>query len=364
MIVFSVGILLILYSVLSGKRYNLNVAFLFVFLIMGFQYNVQGDYFTYKYEFEHFTFEQGDVEKNEYFWMYLNYLFQKFTTFPVFIFCLSLVECLFVKSFIDRFAPKDYLFISAIIFFFSFNFMLMQMKALRQGLSVDLCLAAFVLFDDKQKSKTICAVLLSVAAYFTHKSSLMCIVFVWGYYLFIRFYEPKCNQRSINPLMLVVAILVLYLFKQAFLDAYLIPIMESLDDDHYSVYANDFAEYSVQMGFLPIFYDCIIVALLAWYSKFANCKEKYFVIVGIIGVFADVLLFATGSLQRLLLYFIFSNLIVFPGIARQLRKKYGKLAAYLFILIVVGYAFKTSINSMLSTMGDRFGNYQFVFLSQ
>ena len=365
MVVLFVGILLILYSLLSGKRYNLNYAFFFIFLIMGFQYNVQGDYFSYQTEFEHFTFEQGNVEKNEYFWMCLTYVFQKITSFPVFVCCLACVQCICVKSFIERFSNKDYLYISAIIFFFSFNFMLMQMKALRQGLAVDLCLFSFVLLDNQKRSSTIYAALLSLAAYFTHKSSLLCIMFVWGYYLFLKSFNPNHHKnKTINPWLLVAAILILYIFKQTFLDNYLIPVMEMLDDDHYSNYANDFAEYSVQMAFLPILYDCIIAALLAWYSKFATEKERYFIIVGIIGVFADVLLFATGSIQRLLLYFIYTNLIIFPSIARQLRIQYGNVAVCLFIILIVGYAFKTSIHSMLSTIGDCFGNYQFVFLAQ
>lgn len=362
MIILYVGIILILYSLLSRGKYNLNFAFLFVFLIMGFQNNVDGDFYSYMEEYTNFSFENSVSEKGEYFWLYVTYFFQTHVSFHVFIFLLSLFECYCVKKFIERFANEKYAFVSVILFFFTFNYMLMQMKALRQGLAVDLCMLSFVMIDRFKKKTVLLAILLSLAAYYTHKSSLVCICFVWGYWLYIRYSKSNSRSKVTKPIYFAVAILVLYFSKKAFLDTYLIPLLEMLDDDHYMNYARDFSEYAGQMGFLPILYNAIIVSIMAWYLQFAKKRERYLVIIAIIGVFVDVLVFATGSIQRLLLYFLFANLAVIPGMTYAIERKYGKVAKWLFFALLLGYAVKTSLPSITSTVDDRFGNYQFIFM--
>lgn len=362
MIVLSFGILLSIYAFIASKKFNVSIAFFLIFLIMGFQSNVDGDFYGYKYAFEHFTFEEGHIEKKEYFWKYLNYYFQLFTSFHVFIFCIALVECLCVKAFITRFADKQYVFISVLVFFFTFNYMLMQMKALRQGLAVDLCMLSFVMIDNKDKKSLLYAILLSLAACYTHKSSLICVIFVGGYWLYLHFSKVDKKFIRIKPIYLVIAIILLFVSKHTVIDRYIIPWMALLEDDHYMNYAVDFIDYSVDMTFLAILYDTILVFFMTKYMQFANPKERYFVIVGIIGIFADVLLFATGSIQRLLLYFNFANLVIFPGISKMIDKKYGKVALYCFFTLLLGYACKTSFHWLISMDADKFGNYQFVFL--
>ena len=307
MLIFYIGILLILYSFISNNlgHYKTSVGFFLCFLIMGFQSGVNGDYDNYMNEFIHIDLIDSPVaRKQEYFWLYLTYIFQKIVDFPVFICILSLFECACIKSFVDRFANKKQIYISAILFFFTFNYMLIQMKALRQGLAVDLCMLSFVL----------------------------------------------------------IAIITIYISKKFFLDRFLIPILSSLDDNHYANYAMDFTEYAGTMGFLPILYNTIIVTLLAWYHKYASNKEQFFIYVSILGFFIDVLVFATGSIQRLLLYFIFANLVVLPGLANQINKQYGRFAYLLFISLLIGYSFKTSIFWLMSGDAVMFGQYQFIFM--
>lgn len=362
MIILYVGIILILYSLLSRGKYNLSIAFLFVFLIMGFQSNVVGDYYSYMEEYTNFSFENHVSRKGEYFWLYVTYFFQKHVSFHVFIILLSLFECYCVKKYIERFSNEKYSYVSVILFFFTFNYMLMQMKALRQGLAVDLCMLSFVMIDKCKKKTIFFAALLSLAAYYTHKSSLVSISFVWGYWIYIRYSKSNSWFKVTNPIYFAIAILLLYFFKKTFLDTYLVPIMGMFDDDHYMNYARDFSEYAGQMGFLPILYNAIIVSIMAWYLRFAKKRERYFVIIAIVGVFVDVLVFATGSIQRLLLYFLFANLAVIPGMTYAVEKKYGSVSKWLFLALLLGYALKTSLPSITSTIGDKFGNYQFIFM--
>ena len=362
MTVLYVGITLLFYSILSRGKYSLNIAFMFVFLVMGFQSGVEGDFDMYKDGFETLNFRDTLIRKGEYFWLYLTTFFRRFTSFHVFIAVLALFECFCVKKFVERFSDKKYIFISAVLFFFTMNFMCMQMKALRQGLAVDMCLLSFVLIDNKDKKSLVWAILLLLASYFTHKSSLICIVFFGGYWLYLRRRKFINNSISFNPLYFALAMIVLYIGKRTFLDNYIIPALALLEDDHYMNYAIDFIEYAAQMNFLPIMYNTIIVSLLAWYIKYASPNERYFVLIAIVGVFVDTLVFATGSIQRLLLYFIFADLVVFPGLAQQIKKDFGALAVLAFIVLIFGYACKTSFHWLISMDADKFGNYQFVFL--
>lgn len=362
MIILFIGILLILYSVVSGKKYDINIAFLFVFLIMGLQSNVDGDFYSYMEDYNRSSLNNVFAEKGEFCWLYLTHFSHNFLSFHAFIFFLSLFECYCVKTFISRFGDNKYLYVSAILFFFTFNFMLMQMKALRQGLAVDLCMLAFVMIDKFKKRTDFIALILTLCAFFTHRSSLFMIVLVWGYWIHMHFFTSNIKKRNLNPLMFIIAILILYFSKKTFLDNYILPIFSLFEDEHYENYAIDFVEFAGKMNFLPILYDSILVFIFAWYYKYADRRTRYFVIIAIIGVFLDVLLFATGSIQRLLLYVIFVHLAILPGICKQIECKYGKFFCWLFIVLLVGYSLKTSLPSIMSCVGDRFGNYQFVFL--
>ena len=367
MIIFYVGIILIIYSLIFKDKYSLNIAFSFIFLIMGFQSNVEGDYYSYFNEFSYLDLDGFISSKEEYFWFYLVGISNKFISFPTFICLLSLFQCFCVKKFIARFADKKYLFISAILFFFTFNYMLMQMKALRQGLAVDMCMLSYVLIDNRNRKSLFTAILLSLAAYFTHKSSVICIFTVWGYCFFLNHVDLHSTDKRVKaflkPQVLVLALLLLYVSKKAFLDVYIIPAFSLLDDEHYMNYAIDFSEFAGQMNLLPIIYDCIIIILLSWYIKYASYKEKYLVYIAILGIFIDVLVFATGSIQRLLLYFIFTHLAIFPGIAKQLSIRYGKVITWMFLILLVGYAWKTSVFWLLSNKVDMFGQYNFIFMN-
>ena len=206
------------------------------------------------------------------------------------------------------------------------------------------------------------AVLLSAAAFFTHKSCLMCLIRIWGYWVYLRNTKPKEHYKSLNPLLFALAMIILYFSKKAFLDAYLIPALTWLDDDHYMNYARDFDEFAGQMNFLPILYNTIMVSVMSWYLRFVNHRERYLVIIAIIGVFVDTLVFATGSIQRVLLYFLFANLAIMPGIVKAIEEKYGKPVAWAFMFLLLGYALKTSLPSITSTLNDKFGNYEFIFM--
>lgn len=369
MIILYTGILLILYSVISQRvhKYDTFIALLFCFVIMGFQSNVDGDFYSYKHDFENFGFYGHVLEKGEYFWLYLNYLCQSIISWPIFVVILSGFECYIIKKYIDRFANCDYKFVSAVLFFFTFNYMLMQMKAMRQGLALELSIYALLMIQDgieyKKSKDILIAVLLSLAAYYSHHSSLILIAFVWGYYFVTRSKTfINWSPRSINfSVIFGIAGYLLFVMKKSFLDNILFPYLSLMDDSQYEAYLQELIESAGIVTNLVVLYDVVILFLLGWYLKIANGSNKYITIIAIVGMFADIICFGNSSVQRILLYFSIFNLVVFPQVLSEVEKQYGKIPAYVLIFFLVGYAMKTSVFWLVSGDPTMFGQYKFIF---
>lgn len=372
MFIFSVGIILIIYSLITSnnKSYSIPIAFLFCCVIMGFQSNVVGDFDVYQYSFENFTFNSREVEKGEYFWVILNYLFQKITSFHIFITCLSAFQCFVLVKYVNRFAGKsEYCFISALLFFFTFNYMLLQMKALRQGLAIELALSALLFIDYyiKKKHYILYAIPYSFAAFYSHHSSAILLIMVWGYFFYLIFTKKQETKNLkkpgiIMPISMAALGFVLFTIKRRFLDEFLVPYMMLLGEDRYEGYIQQLVDKEV-FSPLVITYDIVVLFLLGWYYKQADYRMKYLTIAAIVGMFLDILCFANDSVQRILLYFSIFNIVVFPNIISSVSKHYGKFIAWILIIFFMGYAFKTSYFFMTDTHLDRFGNYQFFFLN-
>lgn len=363
MIILYVGILLIIYALISGNKYKSEVGFLFIFLIMGFQSGVDGDFYRYKDEFENFSWSSHFFRKEEYTWGYLTYFFQRFTTFPIFVCILSAFKCFVIFKFVQRFAGNNYKYLCAILFFFTFNYMMMQMKAMRQGLALELCITSLLLIDNEKKKSIYLAIITSILGYYSHHSSLICITLVWGYYFYLKskFAKRNLSLSKMTPIIVTSLALALFILKKTVLDKYLVPIISTIDNDHYMNYAQDFIENSGAMSFLVVFYEIIVIFLLCWYLQYAGKKLRYLTFIAIIGMFTDILFFGTGSVQRILLYFSFTNFVIFPNIVYSAKKHWGTLPATIIIIILVGFALKTSVSWLISGNEEMFGQYKFIF---
>jgi hypothetical protein len=332
---------------------------------MGFQSNVDGDFVNYKESYDNFVFGGHVLEKGEYFWLYLNYYCCQIMSWSVFVCLLSAFECWSVYRFVDEFAEGKYKYISAILFFFTFNYMLIQMKAMRQGLSVEFALFAFLFL---QKNKTsmkdlIMAVLFSVAAYYTHHTSSIIVLLVWlGYFFNSSNYVSKVYGNSKwFPFVMASLALILFQLKPLFINSYVFPILTIWGGTQYESYAQELIDNSNVTTGLVVFYEVAVIFLLSWYLKFASNKQKYITIVAIIGMFVDIICFGNASVQRLLLYFSIFNLAVYPCMISKVERHFGKPWALAVVVLLIGYAMKTSVFWLMSGDKTMFGQYRFIF---
>ena len=361
MIIFYTGIILVLYCLLSKKKYNPTIAFLFVLLIMGFQSNVVGDYYAYKASFKSLDIRTAVDEP---LWALLITLFRR-TSFPVFIFCVSLfqygvlVYCAKVfasKTWYDRLTP--------VLFFSTFLLMLMQMKALRQGLAVDLCLLSTALIYERKKWYWAAAPL--CAAYFIHNSAMVFFPFAAGYYFWLKYLDKKPQKihppkKYLKQAIIAVVVFLLITFYKTLSYEFLQHSFMGLVDNRLVGYLDNIEEF--ELSWLWVLYDSIIVFFSVLSMGIMNRRLRPLVLLLYIGAVLEILFTGVGSLFRLSMFFVVYNIYVLPYTAKFIRQKYGDLGVCAFIILLIGYAVKSALPWVLTTEYDRFGFYNFVFLS-
>lgn len=368
-IILTTGILLIIVSLLTEKKYKPYVGFAFVFLIMGFQSGVEGDFMGYMQEYNGMTGSQAVDSRtieDEPFFPYLMKFFSFFSPWWLFVILLSLFEVFVLEKFVEKHSTGRYQFIAAILFFFSFNMMLMQMKAMRQGFAIEMLLLSVLLIEKQKRSRVPWLALLVVAAaFFCHNSAAVALPFVLLFYFAQKNpqFLTKRGNGNLFPIVTLGIYFLVYLLKTTILNDYLIGFAMLSDEDFRlsGYFSEKEMENTFNISWLIVLYDAIIVFLVSWYYRFEDSKMRVFCWASIVAAIGDMLFFGIGSLPRIIMYLVVFNLAVYPAVALKIDKKFGRIWALVFIVLLFGYAIKTSLPWMLGTDEGRFGTYQFVF---
>jgi len=327
---------------------------------MGFQSGVEGDYYGYFDEYN--EIQQGVPflgHETEMAWFFLNKTFS-FVSFPVFIFIISVLQYLILSNFVKKFVSKPYQYIGAILFYFTFSFMLLQMKAIRQGLAVEFSIMAFIYVDNKNIWKP---VFLILAAYCIHNSSIIIAPFIIWYHFSKKFswFERKILRKDFfYPILWTAIFLIVYSLKEVVLNNFLYSKAYTMEILRFSGYLNDI-KFQFDISWLIVSFDALMVFTLTWFYKFASPTMRFFSVLAVIAAFSDMLLFGLGTLPRIFLYFSIFNVVVYPNVAQSIARKFGYVVSFVYIVISVGYAFKTSLPWMLETIDGRFGSFKFIF---
>jgi hypothetical protein len=197
---------------------------------MGFQSGVPGDYDNYQNIFNYLKLENISLSsiRAEKGWIYLNQAFGIIGSFPLLIFCISLVQYLILAKFVNLYTDNRFRFIAGLIFYFSLNMMLFQMKGLRQGLAVDLCVASMICLAN---NKFLWSALIAFIACFMHTSTLLFIPFIILYILIKDsfFLNRKIFGKGFSfPILVTMAYLILYFSKKALIQ-YIQPLLLDMD---------------------------------------------------------------------------------------------------------------------------------------
>lgn len=370
------GILLVVVSFLLREKMSVKLGFLFAFIIMAFQAGVEGDYMVYMQHFSNLHSGANidwEIFEGEPVLLFLMNFFPFDSQF-LFTFCLFLFEIVIVVRLVERYSPQEYRFLAAILFYFTINMMLFQMKGLRQGLAIELTILAFLLVDTTKWRK--CSFVIIAVAFFTHRSMLVMLPFYILFYFavtkptFLINKESSKTKKDFIPILLVGVYLLLFFVKMKFLNQFLAPLilLTANEGNRFASYADSnntiegMSANLFEISPLIVLYDAIIIYLVASCLRKADPKMKVFCIISIVAAFGDMLFFGVGVFARIIMYMVIFNLVVYPAVLLDIRKKYGRVGTVVFIVFLLGYAVKTSLPWILETEGDRFGNYHFIFM--
>lgn len=376
MILF-LGILLILYSLIARKKYSVWVGLFFVLLIMGFQEGIPGDYETYKEAFMHGGAEGGrvgsTVKEGEFAYIWLTQTCSKFMNFHWFVFFMALIQSVAIGLMIKDYAIKNYQFFGVLVVFFTFNIMLIQMKAMRQGYAIELLLLAYYFLS---KRKYLLSFFLCILTYGFHNSSIVVMPFfiVLWIVLFLRrktemtdYVTPIINkQKGFKiPLLVTLGLIVFYILKFVVFANYINPILEGLDFFEYAGYLDTIETRSIALWIL-FYYSSVVFFVTLYFINEKDYFRKYIAFLTILSIYLMIGVFGFGNLMRINAYLVIFSIVTFPNIAGMLHKSYGRQVALLFILFNIAFLMYTSVGNMvtpdISDDGTGFGTFTFSFL--
>lgn len=378
MIIFIVGILLILYSIVSKQRYSVGMGMLFVLLIIGFQEGLQTDYPNYMN-----TFNSGGAGMNswsdttkegEFSYIWITQLCSRIMSFHMFVFLTSVVQCLAMGLIIKRYAVKQFSQFGVLLVFFTTNIMLIQMTAMRQAYATDCLLLAYYLLGRKYYFLSI---IIAVIAYGFHNSTLVVLPFFVALWMLMYLRRKKKNDEIVpvviknsqgraTALWVAVGLFGFYLVKYVFFASYINPILEGMEMFSYSDYLDQF-EKDTMISWWILLYHVVIVFFVTLYCvNEHNLYRRYLGILVIVSMFLNIGTFGFGNLMRVGMFFVIFSIVVYPNIAAMLRFSYGKPAALAFVLFNMAYLMLFSVRNMLSrdySSATGFYSYTFSFLN-
>lgn len=372
-IILTAGILLIILSLVfqRSKKIPPYWGFLLVFLIMGFQEGVEGDFMGYKQEWQIFsTNSNAEIRtaETDMLWQAIYHYLAPVMPFWLFIILMSGFECWVLWIVCKNYGSREYGWIGPILFFFTFYMMLIEMKALRQGLAAEMCMFAYFL-TDKKKRGWLWSIIIAVSATFIHTSAVVAVPFVVLQIIMVKRERERMDIEKIGrhtltlPLILVAVYLVVYYLKATSLGGWLTSIALIFDSNSLAGYLEGEQKYlDNEVSPLIIMYDAVMVFLCTWFMQRTSRRYQILSIAAIIGCFLDMLLFGLGSLPRIATYYLIYDVLVYPKLTEMVSHKYGKPVALVLTVFLIGYAIKTSLPMIVGTDGPfAFASYHFVF---
>lgn len=377
MTILLVGFLLVLYGILARRKYSVWVGMFFVLLIMGFQEGIPGDYEGYKINFESGGEVGGirgsSIKETEFSIIWLTQKMSSLMNFHWYVLLTSIVQCVIIGLMIKNHVERKYHYFGVLLVFFTFNIMMVQMKAMRQGYAIEMFFLAYYLIGN-------CKYLLSLIPVFIgfgfHNSSMVIIPF---YLVLVILMLKRSNKKQsvINDIVehyhsvkisLIVSVVffIFYFLSFKLIDVYVGPYLLSLEFFEYGGFLEDFTKQSTVSFFILVYYLISIFVVTLYYLKEKTLYYKYLAILVIISYCLSITFASYGNLQRIVMYFQIFSIIVYPRCASMLQSNYGRHLATGYIVFNMFFLMRTSVACMLSNdyiNGNGFASFTFSFFN-
>ena len=344
---------------LKRKKVSTFACFLIVFIVMAFQSNVPGDFYTYAENFIKYNQLGNNYNETEFGWYCLNRLFS-FSDFFFFYLIVAFFEFWVLSKFTKKYVPRAYWLLPAILFFFDMNMMFFQMKGLRQALAIELGVLSI---DSIGRGLSVKNVILSFGLALLASSMHHTALLIVGYILvYILIGKSKLLNKEIklNPYWLSIVAVGLFYFiytSKALLINKWQPILMQLNLDGMEGYFGEMGtiEYSILIDLIKGYF----VFYVAYYIKYSYGIKRYMTLLCLLGLYMDMFLFGMGNLFRATLYLTIFGLFVYPNVAFTLKLHNKKIESLLFIVFATAYAYRTFVTVSMRGMSDALDNYRF-----
>ena len=353
-LVLFIGMLAVLFSYtesIGANKYGLFLSFVIIFLFSALRYNYGNDYLAYEYLFNEIKYDININIFNNFYpqeigWLILCKLFSIFN-FQIFIFFLSSSSCVIYYCLIKKYVPKSLYFLAIFFYFFTPDFLLLSLSAIRQSFATLIIIISYNYFINKKYLHSL--FFISFAFYF-HKSSIIVLP------LFPLFLYRKPISNKIIFIFTIITFFLFYFEIFDFFINYVIEISINFFSSYIQYGVGEVATVSTGLGVL-LFYALAIITL--FFEKVQKKNVSFFFKLYIIGILIIPLTFYIPMIGRLDMYFTFSTIIVFPNIIKSIN---NNIIKYTFSTIVIVFTFYQFLQFFTNeTYGNIYSNYDTIF---
>jgi len=332
----------------NSKYGGFEVAFILLTIFMSIRYNFGNDYRAYSNLFlELGNYKNHDFVRTEVGWNFLCWLFQPIGFFGMII-VLTIFEYAVIYRLIKKYVPKDWYWLSVLIFTLNTDYMLVCGSMMRQFLAMCIFILA-VEFIVKKRWLT--AIVFILLASLVHTSALVLLPFCFLGYLNISLTNKKALMwLGVYVLVFFAAVELLgdFVFNFLVLDQF----------EKYEVYVGEEKE-AVDTG-LGVIFNMVLYAFLLFYQKYQSENMKIIFMLFAISVFFNVFADIAPLIGRLGYYFSFFSIICYPWLFKMIKNdllKYSLMIAFVIVMAKSFIGFFDPAGIWYKT----FYNYQTIF---
>lgn len=334
-------------------KHGLKISFGLIFIFLAIRYNFGNDYQSYYTIFKeiansskiNFNYESSHGRGIEIGWILLNWLLGPFGFFGLIIFT-SFIYCYCYYNFFISYVPKNYYWLSVLIFIFNPAFLLIQLSAMRQSIAIIVILVSFKYIYTK---KIVPFVICVCVAFLFHQSALFVLpAFLLG------LFNWKINKYIASVLMI---------FFLLFL--YYINLIVSEFSNIISIFFNQYENYYQAQGEIDfgsgvgMIYQSLMFFLVLFYFDAQKDKPALMFKIAIVYFFIVPLGLIMIMTSRINYYFQPAILAAFPIIINSIKLKFVKIAV---ILIIIAFAYNSFIKFVdHEVQRDAYSTYQTIF---
>lgn len=355
-VIVTSSLIALLFTILDSKKVlnsGLLLSFILVTVVSAIRYDYGNDYMGYYEDFNLVTkYSIGDLFAfsdviNDVGWAILCKIFEPLG-FYIFIAFLSVISSVIYYKFIKENVYRQDYWIAMFIYLFTFDFFVLQLSMIRQGLAIALFLLSYHYLKRK---KILIPILLVLLAISFHKTSLIILPFLF----FCKFsYVRKGGLISWCLIILFIGCLLSSSLVKDFFSSFMAIEALSIYDSKYGEETGNEIGIRMIFEFIPFF-----VAMYYVGSKRTNNESKYMVFLSSISTLIFPFTMIIHLISRLCFYFGVFTIATIPMTYKSVSNPIIRIVLYsIYFLVTIYIYIDRFLNSVYT---DSFLNYKTIF---